>query len=341
MLLKEKLNDTPKSIVVDYKPAWDLGIKKVFPGTLIIRDAFHTVQLINRAIFKELRSISRKIHDRPIKETKRLYQEIKKDNWTGSSIGFIPNQVVVREFKNFYSLLVTLYKISEVQLYTRELNAIMHTLDELNTVYSLSLLNELSIRLPKNGLTKKNVKYYKKTLKGALSLVMRNFRRQLEQDKKKFTSMKYLLVKREENLTIREATFLHDFLKKFPDYKKYRELSLRISNIYHVPHDKLTDSIITDIKLWVGVGEPLKSAVNTLKKNVREIFNFKHAFSKKVPNELYKKVRTGPEHAMRKIKDVVRNRFGLRSPISSQFFLEQQLECQVIVNQGQKAQIAP
>ncbi|MHA1300352.1 MAG: transposase [Candidatus Helarchaeota archaeon] len=307
LFLKEKLNNEPKSIVIDYKPAWTLGIKKVFPKTLIIRDAFHTVQLINRAIFKELRSISRKIHKRPIKETKRLYQEIKKDEWTGNSIKFIPNHIVVEEFKNFYLWLVTLYNINEVQLFIQELNAVMHALNEKNTVHSLSLLNELSKRLPKNGLTEKNVKYYKKKLKGALSLVMREFRRPLEQDKKEFNGMKYLLVKREENLTARESNSLREFLRKFPEYKKYRELSLRISGIYHLPPEELTDSIITDITLWANAETPLKSAVNTLKKNVREIFNFKHAFSKKVSDELYKKVRTSPEHSMRKIKEVVRN----------------------------------
>ncbi|MHA1251247.1 MAG: hypothetical protein ACTSRP_14755 [Candidatus Helarchaeota archaeon] len=36
----------PKSITVDYKPAWDNVIKRVFPNTMIIRDGFHTVQLI-------------------------------------------------------------------------------------------------------------------------------------------------------------------------------------------------------------------------------------------------------------------------------------------------------
>ncbi|MHA1380276.1 MAG: transposase [Candidatus Helarchaeota archaeon] len=168
---------------------------------------------------------------------------------------------------------------------------------------------------------------------------MREFRRPLEQDKKEFTGMKYLLVKREENLTVRESNSLREFLRKFPKCKKYRELSLRISGIYHLSPEELTDSIIIDITLWANAGEPLKSVVNTLKKNVREIFNFKHAFSKKVSDELYKKVRTSPEHSMRKIKEVVRNRFGLRSPKTSQFFLEHQSECQVIVNQGQKAQI--
>lgn len=70
LLLKEKLAEHPKSIVTDYKPAWDRGIRKVFPETLLIRDGFHTVQLINQAIFKELSAISKELFTKPIKEIK-------------------------------------------------------------------------------------------------------------------------------------------------------------------------------------------------------------------------------------------------------------------------------
>ncbi|MHA1783983.1 MAG: transposase [Candidatus Helarchaeota archaeon] len=340
LLLEEKLEDHPKSIVVDYKPAWDLGIKKVFPECLIIRDGFHTVQLINRAIFKELVRISKRIHGEPIKETKQLYWAIKKDAWQGDDISFIPKHDTLKEFKFFYTLLVTLHNIKDDLFFKHELDATMRVLQKLDTEYSLFLWNELLKRLPENGLTRKNLKYYKKKLKGALSLVMREFRRRVERDKKHFTVMRYLLVKREENLSGHDFNSLQDFLKKFPEYKKFHELSLRISNIYHVSPKILTDSIITGIRSWDDAGAPLKAAVNTLKKNVREIFNFKRALTKKVPEDFYKRVRTGPEHAMRKIKDVIRSRFGLRTPEMSQFYLEHQLECQVIVNQGQKAQIA-
>ncbi len=52
VLFKKKLGAQPKSIVVDYKPAWDVAIRRVFPNTMIIRDGLHTVQLISRAILK-------------------------------------------------------------------------------------------------------------------------------------------------------------------------------------------------------------------------------------------------------------------------------------------------
>jgi len=47
---------------------------------MIIKDGFHTVQLINRAILKELRKITKMIYSIPINEAIKLYQLNKKDS---------------------------------------------------------------------------------------------------------------------------------------------------------------------------------------------------------------------------------------------------------------------
>ncbi|MHA1279400.1 MAG: hypothetical protein ACTSQ8_19550 [Candidatus Helarchaeota archaeon] len=65
-----------------------------------------------------------------------------------------------------------------------------------------------------------------------------------------------------------------------------------------------------------------------------------HVFLKNTPESLYKKVRTSPEHVMRKIKGIVRTRFELRTSEQSQLYLEQQLKCHVIIDPVQKTQIA-
>jgi hypothetical protein len=290
------------------------------------------VQLIDHAIFKELSAISKELFTKPIKEIKNFYQTIKKDKWCGTALTFVPEHAVVQEFTYFYALLVKLYRIKEFQCFLPELNEVMRILENLTQSSAQSLRNELLKRLPTNGLTPRNFPYYQKKLKGAFSLLIRAVRHRIEQDKKEFGRMKYTLLKRDENLSSHESGALNDFLIIFPEFEKYRELSLRISDIYHVPPETLTHSIITDIQLWEDAGDPLQAAVKTLKKNVQEIFNFTQVFPKKVPYEFIKKVRTGPEPTMRKIKDVVRSKFGFRTPEMSQFYLEQQLKCQVIVN---------
>ena len=72
VLLKKKLGAQPKSIVVNYKPAWDVAIKRVFPNTMIIRDGFHTVQLISRAILKSIQKLTKQIYSVLIRDTIKL-----------------------------------------------------------------------------------------------------------------------------------------------------------------------------------------------------------------------------------------------------------------------------
>jgi len=338
-LLQKNLKEAPKTITVDYKPAWDRGIRRVFPKTLIIRDRFHTVQLINRAIFKDFFAFSRKLFTIPITEIRSLYQAISKDGWKGGAIDFKPTHDRVKEFKQFHTVLVKLSAITDFRYFSQKLTALVHFLNHLNTPHSRLLASELLKRCPPNGFTEKNVKYYNTKLKGALSLVMRAVRQKIEREKKEVMGMRYVVLKRAEKLSSSESDSLTQFLKKYPQFRKYRELSLRISDIYHVPPATLTDSIITEITLWAEAGDALKTAVKTLQKNVREILNFQHLFPLVTPMGLYQMVRTSPESVMRKVKDVARTRFGLRTAKMSRIYLEQQLACQVIIAPIQKAQI--
>ena len=332
LFLKKELKDDPISIAIDYSTAIDKAIKKVFPHTKIIRDGFHTVQLINKAILKELTVNSRKMYTFPINEIKQLYQQIKKDKFQGKCINLMPRNKFIKNFKYFYSLLVKLYKKNDLLGFIKDLNSVVFELRSFNTNYSHIFWNELINRLPSNGLTEKNLKYYRKKVNGAMSLVMRQFRRQLEREKKDFSKGKYLIVTRSENLTEIGAELLKSFLEKFPNYSRYRELSLRISNIYHLPPNLLTKSIITDIKLWKDAIPDLKAAVKTLNKNINKIFNFKYIFKEGTPDKYYRKIRTNNEYSMRKVKDVVRKRFGFRNKEMTRLYLENKLKCPVFLN---------
>ncbi|MHA1265922.1 MAG: hypothetical protein ACTSRS_11890 [Candidatus Helarchaeota archaeon] len=59
IILRDDLTVEPEFIVVDYKPAWESAILKIFPDAIIIRCSFHTVQLVNRGISKELNRVSK------------------------------------------------------------------------------------------------------------------------------------------------------------------------------------------------------------------------------------------------------------------------------------------
>jgi hypothetical protein len=316
---------------VDYKQSWELVIKRVYPQSSIIRCSFHTVQLVNRALINELNYFSKNKYTRVIREVKKIYQHMRKDEWNGSKIKHRIINKIVKEFEGYYYLLSDLLKIKGVKIFKKNLNQFFDNLIIQNTIYSRELGNELVKRMPKRGLTQKGLKYYKVKVRAALTRVMRGFRRGLEDEKKKFSRIKYLLLKRPENFTKDESQLLEKFLKKNPEFNKYRTLSMRVSDIYHKNHQKIKPSVITGIKLWKDAHSDLPAAVKTLKKNVNEILNFIELFSKKKLKNNKKIPRKTPEPQMRKIKDLNRMKFGFRNLTKTQLLMQNKLSCQILI----------
>jgi len=207
----------------------------------------------------------------------------------------------------------------------------LRELQQVKTPHARLFRKELITRFPLEGLTEKHLKYYCQKVKGTLSLVIRQFRRRLEQGKRDLNQVKYLLLKRPENLSEPERNLLEAYLTNNPEFTRYRELSLRISDIYHAPHQLLKPSLIQEIKLWSDAHSDVKASVKTLKRNMKKIFNFISLSSKGKWKNAYRKVRITPESSMRKIKDVARKRFGFRTPKMSRLFLENELKCPVLI----------
>ncbi len=95
---------------------------------------------------------------------------------------------------------------------------------------------------------------------------MRTFRLQLKAEKKELKNASFLILKRNENISGYKREKSNKLLDQFNVLKRYREISLRISDIYHILVEKLKEDIILDIKLWAGVGSEVETAVETLKK---------------------------------------------------------------------------
>jgi len=204
---------------------------------------------------------------------------------------------------------------------------------DLNSEYSILLHDELISKLPPNGLTERNLKYYKVKLRASLSKVMRDFRRQLEVEKKEFKNTRFLILKRAENLSKQDKKCLEKLLCQFSFLERYRSLSLRISDIYHILMEKLKENMILGVKLWDDAEDELKTAVKTLKKNVKEMLNFRLIIPGKNKEIIHQKIRSSPEYSMRKIKKVVKNRYRLRSKNTWQLYLENLLKYPIIVAQ--------
>lgn len=267
-----------------------------------------------------------------LKEISALYQTIKEYIWQGDKIHFKFKETTVAHFQYLCNLLAALFKIKPLNRFKTCLEAILAKLTHCGTRYSEKLRAELITRLPRTGLTERNLKYYRKKVKGAFSLILRQFRGELEAAKQEFKKGKFLLLKRPEKLSTYESEFLTNYLKNYPEFCKYRNLSLRISNIYHDPPEKLTPSIIADIELWEDAHPDLQHAITTLKKNIDKIFNFVQLDSAKKYKNYGKISRVTPEPQMRKIKDLYRTKFGFRTVETTRLLLENQLACPMVVS---------
>jgi len=331
IIIRDEMGLNPAFFVIDYKPAWELALRKIFPNALIIRCGFHTVQLVNRGILTELNQLSQTKFKLVLKELKRLYQAIKQQLMQGEPLDFQCTTPQAVALSVIYNLLVELFQANPVAQVQACLDTILEQLTTQDTPLTVQLAAELRTRLPPNGLTARNLKYYRQKVKGALSLVLRQVRRQVKQAHKEFTRGKFLLLKRPEKLSAHELHFLLEFLDMYPEFGKYRELSLRISDIYHLPPERITRALIEDIELWEGAHPALQSAINTLKKNTTEILNFVLLYSQFPPKKKRKIPRVTPEPQMKKVKDLYRNKCGFRTIETTQLLLENQLQCPIFV----------
>jgi len=190
-------------------------------------------ELINRALLKDLNRISRETFGSILKEIKSFYQTIKKQGWNGLKLKIEIKNKELLKFKHFQDQLEKLFVKTGLKRFSKTLNSIYKYLNSYNDEYAIKLKEEMMARLPENGLTDKSLIYYLKKLKGAFSLVLRQFRRKIEEDQKEFTNSKFLLFKRPERISKDESILLNNFLKKYPQFNKYRSLSIKISDIYN------------------------------------------------------------------------------------------------------------
>ena len=139
-------------------------------------------------------------------------------------------------------------------------------------------------------------------LRAALSKVMWDFRHQLEVEKKEFKNARFLILKRAENLSKQDKKCLKKLLCQFSFLEMYRNLSLRILDIYHILVEKLEEDMILGANLWGNAEDELKTAVKTLKKNVKEMLNFRLIIPGKNKEIIHQKIRSSPEYSMKKNK---------------------------------------
>jgi hypothetical protein len=293
--LKQYLPYNPLMITVDFAPAWFEPIKKVFPNSEIQICIFHVMQEVVRALNKELIRFKRQVYDRYIDNAKRLARNTLKFQKTGKFLKLNLKYKILNQIQDEFLNLKDLINENNPKIVETQIQYYIAYLYTLSWQWADNLADELIERLPNNGLTSKNLKYYRKNVLKAFRKVLRRVRGEKEATKNNFLHVKKLILKGPEKFSSNDHKELTDFLKLNPQFMKIRTFFLTIHGILQFTPSKVNENMILKLKLWQNAGNKLKSALNTLKNNVSKIFTYTKFLKTDEDLNSYRRIRVNRE----------------------------------------------
>ncbi len=293
------------------------------------------MQLLNRAVKKDMIRFQKKFFGKALKEIRECYKlstSVEKTSKIKRNLPKTFKSEAARISSSQLQLLVNLFNHDDLGAFKK---AFSKTLDEMFT--SKNKMNqrfgtELIERMPSNGFTVKNLKYFKKSAFIAHRKVLRSFRLEIEEKKGEFRRHRAHVLTQPENLDEESEKELRIFLDEYPEIKGLRNLVLRVGSIYRIPLDQIDEKLLLNLKEPRRACDELKAALKTIKKRAAEILAFKNFITSDKELSRKKSIRANNEHVMRKIKQVNRSHYGFRSARVTRTWLESRLGCPVRFN---------
>jgi len=330
--LKEWLPYQVKNITLDFSKRIEAGVKVVFPDVEIQKCVFHATHLLNRGLLKELTRIKNekfqayinelklirtnslkmeegkkleKLHQLNFEDVKNAWQVYTKLRAVFSSKNF---QKVEIDFERFIKSTL-LKKWKGAELFTEKYNKI----------------------LSKSNWSQKGIKYIREKVYKAWRAVIRKFRKEIEEVKKEFNEIKYLILMNPINMKPFHKRKMRELLAKFPWLRSYRKIITRFYYQFRLSPEKRR-SLKFLLKLVLENSHSrLKSAVNTLIENEKQIFRFQVIYKENPQLRENKALKVVWESGMRKINKLYQAQYGLRTLENIQMRISNYLKCPIIV----------
>ena len=320
-------------MIIDFAEALLAAVKNIFPKAQIGHDYFHTSQLLNRGLLKELVHLQRTNFQNPIKELRNL----RKQSIEAEKNGKLPQLKLENASKviawKVYSEIFGLKDNPNVLAF---LNAWIN-FKKKNTLFNWSgtkiLIDSVEQMLPSCGFSSKNyLKFWKKMCQ-TWRMLIRKERKIFEDDKKDFTKAKFVILMNPDNMGKLDNIALRKALKKFPNLRDIREAVRTFHYQFKAPsHSWKSLSFLQKI-VKKDSHQKLKAAVKTLIEHEDAIFAYRMILEKYPHLRKQKSIRSNREELNRKINNVARAQFGLRSTPSVRIRIEGILNCPVIVSE--------
>ena len=336
-LLSEQFPAHPKFCTVDLNPSLESALRAVFPGTRIIICTFHTQKLLVDALIKEFNRLARNIDGGFISgcnALRNLTIRLEKEGILGD-LSWIKQETHVKWY-SIYTEIQALDKVNDPKAFTRGYKDLLASISSWKPELELDFTTRLAPYLPKRGFTVKGLKYFKPKLKTTWRAELREMRKEIEDERKKFSKGRYLMVKKPKELTKPEKKELREYLAAHPFMRPHREIITRFYRLFERDRKGTPSLAFLDGILHEDSHNKLKAAVKTLQFKAELVFNFRKLHEIGIDWQDLKGARVNAEHVNTRLNRVARNACGLRTFESARFRAEQFLGCPVFLSPGFK-----
>ena len=330
--LKPTLPFLPYFVIIDFADALIAGVKSIFPEAQIGHDYFHTSQLLNRGLLKELVRLQKKIFNTPIHKFRKIRKNSIEAEKTGKLPIYHPKLPTHICAWNVYKKIFHMGNNQTCSAFLFEWNKLKSDKNILKWSRTKNWIESFENSLPRCGLTPKNYQKFWKKLRQGWRRMIRKDRITLEDQKKEFTKAKYVILKNPNNMNKFDRKELRKYLKIFPNLREIREAvrkfhyQFKALSQYRPTLNFLQDLVKKDSH------QKLKAAIHTLMKQQEYISAYRSILAQHPSLKKGKSIRSNREELNHLVNNVVRTQFGFRSIPSARIRIEGILNCPVIIS---------
>lgn len=322
--VKEELGADPEIIIHDFSPNLIKATCSVFGAEKMGIDPFHVMQMLNRAIRKELNHFRKENFAAEEKELIELRGYISSIQRELKDLGAeylknppkLPdinkNHKISKKCCDFTSeILGLLTKECTVHEFYDTLRSFLSEARGGEDLSILSYVLSIEEKLPKK---RPSDKFYLRTLSELLKKLKTLYsenRIPIEDEKKRFSRQSWSIFFQPEKLTDKRKGILDEFLETYPSLSCYRDLTLRIGSLYRLPLESIISEIIFGIEADKNWGDELKACIDTFKRYHAAILRFQDFYNRNP--DLPKRCRANMEYRNTGIKKVIGSGNNLKS----------------------------
>lgn len=296
---------------------------------------FHATQHLTRGLIKEFTRV----------KNERLLAHIKEWNYLRKvSIALEKNQMIEPELNLKFKDTASAWKVYQ------ELRSCLMSKNyrEIEQKLSFLFLNPLFmswkgksvfLRLYEDIFTKRKFKFSDKSMKYILPKIhqawrsaVREQRFELEVKKRKFNTIKYLILMNPQNMNPYHRKKLQKYLKIFPWLRYYRKIIVRFYYQFRLNTQKkssfnfLTQLISENSHQW------LKAAISTLIENEENIFKFKDIYNSNPKIKSVNSIKVVNESSNRILHQLFQTQYGMRTIENIRMRVSHRLRCPIFIS---------